>query len=204
MPPRKSRSNPPPGEGLCFFIKARFIVASLLFHSLTLGLLSMSWHPITWRTLKEDRMVVRLLPQATKKIVLDPTSVQHTINEPFSHAKAQNIKVPDVDSASNKVTGSDTTDHDEGYLPQRFLSNAATPEDEIDLQDIQPPEATGTFRMLVWINSRGKVTRVDVDETETPSWFVDQVINKFRESQFKPGLRDGIPVASIIHVEVNF
>jgi len=94
-------------------------------------------------------------------------------------------------------------DRDEGYLPQESLSRAAVPENEIDLQDLQPPGA-GSFKMQVWINSQGKVTRVDLEESDVPSWFTDQVVDRFKKSWFKPGQRDEKPVASIMRVEVNF
>lgn len=94
-------------------------------------------------------------------------------------------------------------DSDEGYLPQEFLSRAAIPEDEIDLQEIPPP-GTGSFRMLVWINSRGDVARIDLDNSDVPAWFSEQVVDRFKKSRFRPGLRDEKPVASIMRVEVTY
>lgn len=74
--------------------------------------------------------------------------------------------------------------------------------DEIDLQDISSPEE-GAFRMYLWIDSRGRVTRVDVQDPKVDAWFVDQIVERFRKSRFTPGLR-GKPVAAIMHVEVSF
>lgn len=96
-----------------------------------------------------------------------------------------------------------TVDFDEGYLPQEFLSRAAIPEDEIDLQEIPPP-GTGSFRMLVWINSRGDVARIDLDDSDVPAWFSQEVVDRFKKARFKPGLRDEKPAASIMRIEVNY
>lgn len=89
------------------------------------------------------------------------------------------------------------------YLPRELLSTAATPLDEIELQDLQSP-VRGTFRMHVWISRYGKVIQIDIEATTTPAWLVAQIAERFRQSDFVPATRDDLAVASILDIEVSY
>ena len=89
------------------------------------------------------------------------------------------------------------------YLPRQLLSTAATPRGDIELQDILPP-VRGAFQMHLWITRDGKVTQIDVEASPTPAWFVEQVVERFRQSDFNPATRDELAVPSILDVEVSY
>jgi hypothetical protein len=97
-----------------------------------------------------------------------------------------------------------SADPNEGYLPSELLSDAATPTSEVDLQDIASPETAGRMQLLLWISSAGDVVKVDVEVTEAPDWFTNQVISRFQQTRFEPGRKDGQAVDSLMRIEVVF
>ena len=199
--------EPKPQEGNQRSVLLRFILLSMLLHGLVLGASSMSWHPVARLPHNKTPMTVKL-PQSTQEMAKVPDSERYTINEHVAQEKGQEAAprsgFPAVDGAQNHLDPDETADPDEGYLPREYLSQSAIPEDEIDLNDIQPLGIPGSFRMQVWINSRGQVTGIYLDETELPSWFTDKIIDRFAKSAFTPAQRDGSPVASIMRIEVDF
>ena len=89
------------------------------------------------------------------------------------------------------------------YLPRELLSTAATPLDEIELQDIRSP-IRGSFRMHLWISRHGKVVEVDIETSSSPAWLVEEIVDRFRQVDFIPATRDDLAVPSILDVEVSY
>jgi len=58
--------------------------------------------------------------------------------------------------------------------------------------------------MHLWITRDGKVIQIDVEESPTPTWFVELVVERFRQSDFNPARRDELAVPSILDVEVSY
>ena len=176
------------------------LVGSLLIHALFLALFFVNWTHIFRIPHAEERLVVRLTLGA------DPSAarVAKTLYARAGEKGAVKER-PALAPRPATAPGNDslTLDPDEGYLPPELLSRAAIPEDEIKLEDIEPP-ASGSFRMQLWINSRGKVARIDVEPSDVPAWFTDQIVARFASAWFSPALRDDKRVASIMRVEVIF
>lgn len=205
--PQEVESTPKSHEGNQYSILLRFVLLSLLLHGIVLGTSSMNWHPVASPPRNKAPMTVRL-PLSNQEMAKAPSSIRHTENEHIAQEKGQEATpkagLPAVDDAQKHLDADETADPDEGYLRREYLSLPAIPEDEINLSDIQTPGMQGTFRIQVWINSRGQVTGIYLDETELPSWFTDQIIDRFAKSAFTPAQRNERTVASIMRIEVDF
>ncbi len=185
-------------------IPVRPILWSVLFHGLLLLFLHINWHPISLFSWANDKLLVRLMSVGDGENSLESSRVSgiddgsNGIGNIEQRSVAPGVGIVKPERANNETAGLD-----DGYLPQELLSRAAIPEDDIDLQDITPP-GEGAFQMYLWVDSRGDVTRIDVQESEVAEWFVEKVVDRFKKSKFKPGLRDNKPVAAIMHIEVFF
>lgn len=183
-------------------IPAQPVLWSILFHVLVISIFLVGGSTGFRYASTGEMLSVRLL-------------ADHDQESLDSAIPASNVRNPSVENVANQSALSGArlskmweapdllAGSEEGYLPPEFLSRAAFPVDDIDLQDISSPEE-GSFQMYLWIDSRGKVTRVDVQESKVAAWFVDQIVERFKSSRFTPGLRGDRPVAAIMHVEVVF
>lgn len=152
-----------------------------------------------------NRIVVKVQPQQTTD------SIQREIpNQPFPNLNRskedQFVKPHTVNTAFSATSPFESRLNElmEVYLPDDFLTVSAIPLGEIDLYNLPSPAETGAFTMSIWIASSGIVTRVELDETTTPRWFANQIVEKFKSSRFTPAQRGGRVVASIMRVEVNY
>lgn len=183
-------------------IPAKAFLGSILLHALVV-LMFLIWGTTGFRHASTGEMLSVRLVDAGGHERLDSATPASNMRNPVVEAVA-NLSIPAGTTISKKWDASDLlTGSEEGYLPQEFLSRVAIPVDEIDLQDISSPEE-GAFQMYLWIDSRGRVTRIDVQDPNVAAWFVDQIVERFRKSRFTPGLRGDKPAASIMHVEVIF
>lgn len=186
-------------------IPVRPVLWSVLFHVLLLLFLDIDWHPVSLFSRANDKLQVRLVSVGDGRKSYEASHVLG-IHEGSSSGRGefeQQSIAPKADIVKPERTNNETAGFDDGYLPQELLSRAAIPEDDIDLQDITPP-GEGAFQMYLWVDSRGDVTRIDVQKSEVAEWFVEKVVDRFKKSKFKPGLRDNKPVAAIMHIEVFF
>jgi hypothetical protein len=179
------------------------LLGSVLLHLLLFWPLGKTWRLISWLPWQRDRMVVRMIPRSAHANQLQAQGARPDPGEP-KPAQARTAPEPQAPATSDELPPAQSGDPDEGYLPQEYLSNAARPEDDIDLQDIVQPAVPGSLQLQVWIDHRGVVTRVDLGASEAPGWFTDQVIDRFKQSRFNPGQRDGKPVACIMRIEVVY
>ncbi len=183
-------------------IPAQAFICSILLHALVMSIF-LIWGSAGFRHSSAGGMLsVRLLAadgQGGGDSAASVSDIRNTIVRAVA-----NLSEFSSTSLNNRWESSDLlTGMEEGYLPQEFLSRTAFPVDDIDLQDISSPEE-GVFQMYLWIDSRGRVTRVDVQDSNAADWFVDQIVERFKKSRFTPGLRGDKPVAAIMHVEVVF
>lgn len=191
------------GKDFVFFVPYWSILGSLIIHAVAFISFLFVFSPISLRVFKEEPLIVRLLPHRNQIAIIGISSVEIPQNSPEISSGNPPSSASSAIHFQNRVANKAATDPEEGYLPQEYLTSAAIPEDEIDLQMIPSP-GEGSFRMQVWINSQGKVTKVDLDVTDAPSWFTAQVIEKFEKCRFRPGLRDDRAVASIMRVQVSY
>lgn len=183
-------------------IPARPVLWSILLHGLVISMFLIGGGTGLRYASSGELLSVRLLAdngQESLDSALPDSNVSNSAVENVANQSAlSSTPVRKMWEAPDLQTWSE-----EGYLPQEFLSRAAFPVDDIDLQDISSPEE-GAFQMYLWIDSRGKVTRVDVQDSKVAAWFVDQIVERFKRSRFTPGLRGDRPVAAIMHIEVVF
>lgn len=181
------------------------LLGSIAFHGLLLlftrdTLHLFSWHP----SQKESRLTVKLAHTKTASSITKanlPNSPPPTLAKTD---KKNTASISDAPQIANTEGNSDNTfDPDEGYLPQAYVTQTATPESEIDLSSITSP-IPGKFQMYIWINSLGQVTKVEPEESDTPSWLSGEVIDVFSNTRFIPARRNEKPVASIMHIEVVY
>lgn len=179
------------------------LLGSLLLHVVVLWSFGNSWHLPSWLLGQPEKLVVRVIAPAAQAALPTLTNqAQANLAAPISPEKqpvAEKVVAPNQPAATAQPQ-----DSEDGYLPSEFLSRTAKPTSDINLQDIAPPEMPGRLQLLLWINKEGEVTQVDVEITEAPDGFTNQVMDHFKQVRFEPGLRDGKPVASLMHIEVSF
>ncbi|MBT3065731.1 hypothetical protein [Rhodoferax sp. U11-2br] len=180
------------------------LLLSLLLHALLLWPTHRIWQLPSWlRGQPDQRVILRLVspaqsePQTAHKLSLQAPALAppapHTAEPEERALTPQQQPSPELPS-----------DSENGYLPSEFLSRVALPASEIELEDIASPEVPGRLQLLLWINQAGEVTQVDVELTEAPDWFTQEVTQRFKQAVFEPGLRAGRAVASLMRIEVLF
>jgi len=181
------------------------LLVSLLLHTLLLWPTHQAWLPSWLRGQQDQRVSLRVLhPASAAQPRRHNASLQESAPSPAPSAPhtaepEASDRTPQPPSATEPPS-----DSENGYLPSEFLSSVALPTKEIELQDIASPEAAGRLQLLLWINQTGEVTQVDVEVSEAPDWFTQQVAQRFKQAGFEPGRRDGQPVASLMRIEVLF
>jgi len=187
------------------------VLVSLLLHGLVLGPFGAGWRLPWWLHGQHDKRVIRRLPSPAATVqltLLSPSQASPAATPapvaPTAAAPTSPVATLTPPSTPSPAYQAPQADSDEGYLPSEFLSKVATPTAEIDLQDIAAPDAAGRLQLLLWIDPAGDVTQVDVETTEAPDWFTQQVRDRFKQARFEPGQRDGQPVASLMRIEVLF
>lgn len=180
------------------------LLVSLLLHALLLWPSDRIWQLPSWlRGQPDQRVILRVVRPAQNK-----PQTAHKLPQqapvwapPAPHTAEPGERPLTPQPLSNPEPQPDS---ENGYLPAEFLSRTALPASEIELQDIAAPEAPGRLQLLLWINQTGEVTQVDVEVSEAPDWFTQQVTRRFKQAVFEPGLRAGRAVASLMRIEVLF
>ena len=92
------------------------------------------------------------------------------------------------------------------YFTSKELSQPAKPIDEIALDSPELGELpqTGTAILKLWIDATGVVTDVQIVSRDAPEAFVKFTTQVFKRTRFVPGQRDGVPVGSIMKIEVRY
>lgn len=75
---------------------------------------------------------------------------------------------------------------------------------ELDSHQLQAIIVSGTIILQLRISNQGQVVDAEVEESGLPDTFAQTAIAAFRASSFRPGERDGVPVGSIIRIEVRY
>lgn len=66
------------------------------------------------------------------------------------------------------------------------------------------PYPIGTVVLQLYISERGTVDRVAVESPNVPAAFAEAARNAFGGARFRPGMRHGAPVKSLLRIEVGF
>jgi protein TonB len=79
----------------------------------------------------------------------------------------------------------------------------------IAMDDLNTPETriykvSGSLVMNLWIDDRGKVSKVSVEDSALPPIFAETAIRVFKAARFSPGERDGVRVGTLMRIEVGY
>jgi hypothetical protein len=179
------------------------LLGSLLLHVIVLWSFGNSWYLPSWLRGQQEKLVVRVMaPTAQTDLPTRVNPAQVDLAAPISPEK-QPVSEKAV-APNQPADTAQSQDSDDGYLPPEFLSRTAKSTSNINLQDIEAPDIPGRLQLLLWINKEGEVTKIDIEIIDAPDWFTNRVMGRFKQARFEPGLRDGKPVASLMHIEVSF
>lgn len=77
-------------------------------------------------------------------------------------------------------------------------------DDPLDAQQLRVLASSGKLMLKLWINDRGQVVDAVIEKSELPAEFSAAAAAAFKEVRFSPGERDGLPVGSVIRIEVRY
>lgn len=71
------------------------------------------------------------------------------------------------------------------------------------LGEMKDIPGTGKAVIALWINERGGVDRVEMETSDLNSSFEKAVLDQFQAAHFQPAEREGVPVKSLMRIEVE-
>lgn len=91
------------------------------------------------------------------------------------------------------------------YAPDQ-LSKRPVPlgDDPLDASQLSVLASSGTLMIRLWINDLGQVVQAETEKTGLPREFAAAAMEAFKQVRFLPGERGGIPVGSVIRIEVGY
>jgi TonB family protein len=89
-------------------------------------------------------------------------------------------------------------------VDQLTIRPRATAAPDLNAPEIAAIAASGTVVLKLWINELGDVVSVDVEQTDLPEIFSRTAAAAFKRLRFTPGERDGLPVGTLLRIEVRF
>lgn len=75
---------------------------------------------------------------------------------------------------------------------------------ELDTAATRSIIVSGALILQLKINDRGQVVDVAVEQNELPEIFAETAVNAFKHSRFSPGERNGLPVNTLMRIEVRY
>ena len=66
------------------------------------------------------------------------------------------------------------------------------------------PVASGRVVLRLYISEQGEVEKMVIVSAEPPGWFEQSALDAFAAARFTPGIKDGVPVRSLLTIEVLF
>lgn len=73
----------------------------------------------------------------------------------------------------------------------------------LDIPEARLPTVQGTVVIKLWIDEQGRVTAVEAEPTALPTEYVTAVGETLSEVRFAPALKEGLPVASVLRIEIS-
>ena len=75
---------------------------------------------------------------------------------------------------------------------------------EINFDENDKPPPSGIVVLVLWIDEKGDVVNIDVEQNSLPDAFVEVAAKAFRNSQFIPGELNETKVGSIMLIEFRY
>ncbi len=66
------------------------------------------------------------------------------------------------------------------------------------------PVTSGRVVLRLYISEQGEVERMAIVSAEPPGWFEKPALDAFAAARFTPGIRNGVPVRSLLTIELLF
>lgn len=93
----------------------------------------------------------------------------------------------------------------QAFFPPTLLSRKPVlldndPLESTPLYVLAPP---GKLLLKLWIDDRGRVIEVETESTDLPAEFAVAASEAFSRARFSPGERGGLPVGTVLRIEVN-
>ncbi len=77
-------------------------------------------------------------------------------------------------------------------------------DDPLEATPLRMLASSGKLMLKLWINDRGQVVEAEAEKSELPAEFVAAAAAAFKQGRFSPGERGGLPVGSVIRIEVRY
>jgi hypothetical protein len=91
------------------------------------------------------------------------------------------------------------------FYPAQALTERPQPVENTNLDDVEvSAPGSGTMVASLWIDDLGRVIKVEVESSELPRPVAIAIAAKLQKARFTPGLRGGVPVGSIMKIEINY
>jgi hypothetical protein len=93
----------------------------------------------------------------------------------------------------------------ESFFPEDKLTKLPHFKGEmiLDIPEARQLTSSGSMVMRLWIDSLGRVTSIEIDETNLPPEYTSAVAATFSKIRFEPGEINGRPVGGILKFEVT-
>lgn len=148
---------------------------------------------------------VNAIPGPKKKIRTSTTDHQ-SVPETSQFASAKTVAL-DVEQQNLDEERATLGVFDEAqYLPVTSLDRFPRLSAAIatDVSANLPVDAVDGFaRVSLWIDEHGSVTKAEVIEAHPEGVFDEAILDAYRNAQFHPGERDGVPVKSALVIEID-
>lgn len=92
------------------------------------------------------------------------------------------------------------------YYPTDQLTKRPQPlaSADLDAPEMRMVVASGKMILKLWIDEFGEVVDVDIEKTQLPEALSRPTVAAFKRVRFTPGERSGLPVGSVMRIEVNY
>lgn len=174
------------------------LLLSLIFHALLVLLVTPATRVAPGRKdtnfVFQARMAPDMNPSPAIEIV--PTPANETIVAP--------PPTPSPDLPTLDIPVSVPVDR---YYEVQELDTAPAPKQLVEPQ--YPPtalaaKATGIVQLEMFVDDKGEIVSLSVLRSTVPGLFDQVAIDAFRDQQFTPGMRNGMPVKTHLKLIVNF
>lgn len=76
--------------------------------------------------------------------------------------------------------------------------------DELETPETRAVVASGILVLKLWIDEQGRVADAAIEKSELPEVLSRAAITSLKNSRFQPGERNGLPVGTVMRIEVSY
>lgn len=135
---------------------------------------------------------------------LNPSSTTETLRTPDPVAVTAQTPRPPQALPAMEIVATAPSDR---YYEVKELDTAPAPKQQVDPQypaSALAAKASGIVQLEMFVDENGEIVSLSVLHSTAPGLFDQAAIDAFRDQQFAPGLRNGMPVKTHLKLIVNF